>query len=240
MRGMTMKGRSLLARRTLMVPLLTGLFVVAGCDNGPTGPESQAQGPDSDSATFLDGEGADFQGMVASLPGFSANDMVGDPTLEQMAQRWVEHATRLFERAQSLAGPNPEPPVSAWLQAAGQMLSQAQASLAAGNYQAAIAQAQASADKSHKVIDALSESPDAPELEERAAVAIDLARTLLDEAWALAGNDPSERVAAALARSEELLGRAKAAFNEGDFVTAIRLARSSAGLSQAVIRYLNS
>jgi len=227
-------------RRTMLLPLLTGLFVVAGCDNSPTGPEPQAQGLDSDSATFQGGEGADFQGMVVSQPEFSANDMVVDHTLEQMASRWVEHATRLFERAQSLAGPNPEPPVSAWLQAAGQMLSQAQASLVAGNFQAAIAQAQASAEKSHKVIDALSEPPDAPDLEERAAMAIDQARSLLDEAWGLAGNDPSERVAAALARSEELLGLAKAAYLDGDFAAAIRLARSSAGLSQAVIRYLGS
>jgi len=222
------------------------VVLVAGCDSDPTKPamagDVQGNGagvaPDSPGSAMPDTP--EFAMMVASVPELSADDLGGEVTLEQIAERWVRHAELLHARASSLAGPNPQPPISAWLQVAGQLLGQATASLATGNHQAAIAQAQASAHHSHQVIDALQESPEPPDLEDRARAAIQAAEQLLAEARGLAGSVPSERVDAALLRASSLLAEAQAAFGDEDYAAAIRLARQSAGISQAVIRHLTS
>jgi len=226
------------ALRVCLSGTLAALLIVllAGCDAAPMQPAMA--GGYEDSSADIPPESPDFAMMLAAVPELSAGDLRGGVTLAQIAARWVQHAERLHGRATALAGPDPQPPVSAWLQAAGQLLGQAMASLASGNHQAAIAQSQASVHLSNQVIDALHVPPEPLDLEKRAAAAIDLARELLAEATILGGGAPSERVAAALVRSALLLDEAQAAFSAQDYAAAIRLARQSAGISQAVIRYL--
>ncbi len=228
--------------RVGVVLAVVGSVAIAGCDGSPT---AVGAGEGSEPITVNhpgpgagEGGGSAAAFLVASVPDLTAVDLQSGVSLEQLARRWVGHAERVFERAVSLAGPDPQPPVSAWLQAAAQQLAQAQGSLAGGQYQAAIAQAQASVASSGKVIDQLSGSDDGPDLEARAAEAIATAGELLDRAIELAGPAPEERVRAALTRAAELLATAEAAFEAGAFATALRVARESAGLSRAVIRYL--
>ena len=227
------------ALRVCLSATLPALLIVllAACSDDPMQPVMVDGGTDSPAGVPL--SSSEFEMMVAAVPELSAADFGRGVTLEQIARRWVRHAEWLHGRATALAGPNPQPPVTAWLQAAGQLLGQAAASLAAGNHQAAIAQSQASVHLSYKVIDALEEPPEPLDLQDRARAAIDTAAGLLAQASALAGSAPSDRVTAALRQAEALLHESQVAFRGEDYPAAIRLARQSAGISQAVIRYLN-
>jgi len=220
------------------------VVALAGCDTGPMDPATSevntVGAPSADQGAGPEGDSPVFAMMVASMPELSAQDLGRGITIEQLAARWLGHGTSRFERATRLAGPNPQPPISAWLQAAGQMLGQAVQSFDTGNYQAAIRQAQASVKKSNRVIDALQERPGPPDLEARAEAAIQAARQALAEAEALTGPAPSDRVMAALERASDLLNEAGQAFEAGDFAKAIRLARESHGLSRAIIRHLSA
>jgi tetratricopeptide (TPR) repeat protein len=179
--------------------------------------------------------GDDLQALGA---GVEAAEVMAGLSPEQTAKRWIGHATVLLDRAMRLAGPSPEPPISAWLQAAEQMLSQAVSSFQAGNFQAATQQAKASAQKSRKVLAALSGNGgvDPASVAERA---IAMAEQLLDRAQTMAGPEPRPEIQGALEDARSLLGEAKAAFAAGSFSEAARLARESAAVSTWVIRQLS-
>ncbi len=182
------------------------------------------------------GAGADGPALAAAI---AASETLRTLAPEQLARRWINHAKRLFERATSAAGPSPEPPVSSWLQAAGQMLVQAESAYDAGNWNAAIAHAKNSAQKSLKVLAEVAPPPPAPDLEALAVRALDQAAELLARAEAKAGDNPADPVAEALAQAKRLLGEARAAFDAEDYREAIRLARESSGISLRVIRILS-
>jgi hypothetical protein len=132
----------------LWVPVLVA--VVAGCDTGPTAPVGH------------EAELGLVSGVEVSLPEASGRPGADERDREKLAARWINHAGILFRRATDLAGPDPDPRIAAWLRAADQMLDQAVRSFEAGDFHAAIGQAQASAAKSRQVIRALSggERPD--------------------------------------------------------------------------------
>jgi HEPN domain-containing protein len=182
------------------------------------------------------GAGADGPALAAAV---AASETLRTLAPEQLARRWVMHATRLLERATRAAGADPEPPVSAWLQAAGQMLGQAISAHEAGNWNAAIAHAKNSAEKSWQVLAAVLPPPPAPDLEALAVRALDQAAELLARAEEKAGATPPDPVAEALDQARRLLGEARAAYDAEDYREAIRSARASAALSLRVIRILS-
>ncbi len=212
--------------RWIWMPALA--LIVAGCDSNPTDPALNSLPGDDLGA--LASEQAALEG--AEL------DQSRSMTPEQLARRWVNHASNLLERATRMAGPNPEPPISSWLQSAEQKLGQALHFLDQGNWHVAIVHAQNSASKSWKVIEALTPQPDISEL---AAQAIERAGHLLERAKELASQgDPSPEIREALERAKTLLGSARDAYAAGDHREALALARESAALSSRVIRALST
>jgi len=209
------------------------LLLMAGCDNGLTDPE-----PLPLAVPSTDAGGGSSAALAEVPPDLGVPDLVEGVDLEQAARRWIGHAERLYGRATELAGPNPEPPISAWLNAARQMLEQAIDAFEGGHFQAAIAHARASAGKSQDVIEAL--NGDRTNLEERARQAINHAEQLFREAVDLAGPNPERRVRTALSKAQDLLEQAVRAFDAEEFLRAIRHALESAHISQTVIRYLSS
>lgn len=171
--------------------------------------------------------------------GVRGSESMRELSPERLAARWIGHAEALLARAQHAAGPNPQPPISAWLDAAAHLLGQAKSAFEQGDYQAAIAHAQASAASSRRVLDALAPEPDPVDLEELAARTIAVAEDLLETAVRLAGDDPRERIAAAIEDARSLLAQAKDAFGARDFREAVGLARQSAARSSMVIRALS-
>jgi hypothetical protein len=213
-------------KRWIWLPAV--LLLAVGCDSGPTDPALGSLHDDDIGALAAE------QGMLEE----QALDQNRSMTPEQFAQRWINHAANLFDRAERMAGPNPEPPISAWLQTAQHLLGQARGAFDQGNYHVAVIHAQNSAAKSWQVIEALTPAPDISELAERA---IDRAGRLLARATELADQgDPSPEILDMLARARTLLDDAKHAFASGDYREAIRLARESAALSSQVIRSLTT
>lgn len=186
------------------------------------------------SAALDEGDGA-----VALRHGAAAAEAMRELAEDELAARWIRRAERLHARASTMAGPNPEPPIPSWLDAAHQMLQQAHSAFDGRNYQAAISHARSSAQKSWQVISALREGPDRPTAEELAERAIQIATNLLSRASEMAGSDPGPRVARALEEARDRLDQAEAAFNDGDFRATVRWARASGHLSLRVIHYLS-
>ena len=84
---------------------------------------------------------------------------VGPDALAERAEAMVNRAGDLLERVRAAAGSDPRPPAARWLQEAGELLSEARAHLAAGEYRRAIQTAQGSSSRSIRLLAFLGSGP---------------------------------------------------------------------------------
>ena len=157
---------------------------------------------------------------------------------ETKARAAVAAATAILERAQELAGDDPEPPIARALARAEIFCQAGSRALESELWRVAVVQAHACARVARSVIVRLGGGIDPDVLAERAEEAIAHAGALLDRAVEEAGPEPEARVAALLTEAEGLLGRAEVAFDEERFRIAIGLAIESSARSLRVLRIL--
>lgn len=159
---------------------------------------------------------------------------------EGKAKAAVALAHVFLDRAQRLAGPDPEPPIARALAAAEALCGASRRALEAERWRLAVREARACARLSRAVIARLSGGIDPELLAARAEEAVSNAGALFERATEQAGESPEARVVLLLDEAEALLGRARVALEEARYRAAIGLAIESSARSIRVLRLLHS
>lgn len=159
---------------------------------------------------------------------------------EGKAKAAVALAHVFLDRAQSLAGPDPESPIARALAAAQGLCNASRRAVDAENWRLAIREARACARLSRAVVARISAGIDPDLLAERAEESVSNAGALFERAVEKAGESPEARVTALLLEAEALLGRARIALEEARFRAAIGLSIESSARSLRVLRILRS
>ena len=159
---------------------------------------------------------------------------------EGKAKAAVALAHVFLDRAQRLAGADPEPPIARALAAAEALCGASRRALEAGRWRLAVREARACARLSRAVIARLSGGIDPELLAARAEEAVSNAGALFEWATEQAGESPEARVVLLLDEAEALLGRARIALGEARYRAAIGLAIESSARSIRVLRILHS
>lgn len=159
---------------------------------------------------------------------------------EGKAKGAVALAHVFLDRAQRLAGSDPEPPIARALAAAQGLCNASRRAVEAESWQLAVREARACARLSRAVVARLSGGIDPDLLAERAEESVSNAGALFERAVEQAGETPEARVAALLHEAEALLGRARVALEEARFRAAIGLSIESSARSLRVLRILHS
>ena len=143
--------------------LLVFALLVAGCDSSPTAPDTagidhsdvlvEAQRGTGSSST--DGSGSE-EGSDGVEDERTHDQARGDGDATDRVQAAIQQAGDWLQRAQRLAGPNPEPHVARALNEAENLLAQARRAFDAGKYRQALNLARESGALSRRVISNLS------------------------------------------------------------------------------------
>ena len=159
---------------------------------------------------------------------------------EAKAKAAVELAFVFLDRAERLAGDDPEPPIARALAGANALCSASRQALESERWRVAVAEAHACARLSRAVIVRLAGGIDPEVLAERAEVVVANASALFERATEQAGPSPEPRIELLLGEAEAYLVRARAAFGEERWRAAIGFAGESAARSLRVLRILHS
>ena len=158
---------------------------------------------------------------------------------EAKAKTAVAMARTMLERAERLAGAEPEPPVARALQRANDLCLAARAALDGERWHLAVTEAHACARLARAVIVRLGGGIDPEVLAERAEEAVAHAAAILERASAQAGDAPEPGIVRLLEEAERLLTRSRTALEEERWRAAIGLAGESAARSLRVLRMVH-
>lgn len=157
---------------------------------------------------------------------------------EAKARAAVAAAWVLLDRAERLAGDDPEQPILRALQAARGFCVAGRAAIEAERWRLAVTEARACARIARAVIVRLAGGVDPDLLAERAAEAVAHAGALLERVTGEAGDAPEARVAELLAQAEALHAQAEVALEEQRYRVAIGLAAASSARSLWALRLI--
>jgi hypothetical protein len=152
----------------------------------------------------------------------------------------VELAFVFLDRAERLAGNDPEPPIARALARADAFCSAARRALDNDRWRLAVTEAHACARLARTVIVRLSAGIDPDVLAERAEEVVANASALFERATEQAGPNPELRIELLLGEAEAYLVRARTAFGEERWRAAIGFGGESAARSLRVLRLLHA
>lgn len=159
---------------------------------------------------------------------------------EAKARTAVVMAEAMLDRAERLAGENPEPPLARALDRAGDLCLAARTALQNERWRLAVMEAHACARISRAIIVRLAAGIDPAILAERAEEVMAHAAAILERAADRAGEDAEPRVVLLLDEAAALLVRARTALSEERWRAAIGFAAESAARSLRVLRLLHA